>query len=300
MFTLLSILAGALGAVTVLQCGQLAAFYGDYSSSVITHIVGLLAAALVFFAARKNLPDKQHAAPWMFLGGVVGVGTVVLNNMAFGGVGVTAIIGLGLLGQSISSLFVDQFGLFGSAKSPFFKGKLLGLAAVLAGALTMVLPLNGANLAAVLMALSTGATIVVARTMNARLAERYGVIRSTVMNYVTGLSTSVVILLLVGRNEPMLQSFQFSSNWFMYLGGAFGVVLTVILNVTVSKVPALALTLLQFTGQIFTSLLLDALLLGRFSVQSAVGGVLVAVGLGLNSWLEGKRGQKAIANQTAS
>lgn len=294
MYTLFSFLAGALGAVTVMQSGQLAAFYGNYSSSLITHVVGLLAIALTVAAQRKHLPVKEHAAPWMFLGGAVGVGTVMLNNMAFGGVGVTAIVGLSLLGQSVTSLFVDQFGLLGAARSPFFKGKLLGLAAVFAGALAMVLPLSGANLAAVLMALCTGVTIVVARTMNARLAERRGALRSTLMNYVTGLALSAVILLLLGREEPMLRAPRLSANWFMYFSGALGVVVTILLNKTVSKVPALALTLLQFTGQIFASLMLDAFLLGRFSVQSAVGGALVAAGLCFNTWLEHRRGRRGV------
>lgn len=289
MFTILSFLAGTIGAVTVLQCGQLAAFYGDYSSSVITHLVGLAAAAIVFFTQRGKLPAKQRVAPWMLLGGVIGVGTVVLNNMAFGGVGVTAIVGLGLLGQSITSLFVDQFGLLGAAKSPFYKEKLLGLIAVLIGALVMVFPLTGANIAAVLMALATGFTIVVARTMNARYAERCGVMRSTILNYITGLTTSVIILLLLGRNEPMVADFRLSPNWFMYTAGALGVGLTVLLNITVSKVPAFAFTLLQFTGQIFTSLLLDALLQGSFSMQSAIGGALVALGMCLNTWMDHQR-----------
>ena len=290
MFTFLTFLAGAIGAVTVLQCGQLAAFYGSYSSSVVTHVVGLLAVMLLYASQRRRLPERRHAAPWMFLGGVIGTGTVVLNNMAFGGVGVTAIVGLGLLGQSVTSLFMDQFGLLGAARVPFSARKLPGLAAVLAGALVMVLPLSGANIAAVLMALATGLTIVTARTVNARLSERHGVVRATVMNYITGLTTSCAMLLLLGRGEPMLQGFRLSGNWFMYLAGALGVVLTVILNVTVSRVSTFVLTLMQFTGQIFTGLLLDALLAGSFSIQSAVGGLLVAVGLGLNTWLDSRRG----------
>lgn len=294
MFTLLTIFAGMIGAITVLQGGQLAEFYGSYSSAVVTHAVGLLAAAVLYAVQRKRLPVRQHAAPWMYLGGVIGAGTVVLNNMAYSGVGVTAIVGLGLLGQSITSLFVDQFGLLGAARNPFFKEKLLGLVAVLAGALVMVFPLNGANVAAVLMALGTGLTIVAARTVNARLAERHGTVRSTVMNYITGLTASLLVLLLAGRGEPMLQSFQVSTNWFMYLCGAFGVILTVILNITVSRVPALALTLLQFTGQIFTGLVLDTLVKGSFSIQSAIGGLLVAIGLGVNTWLDNRRSENTL------
>ena len=288
MYTILSFFAGVIGAVTVMQCGQMAAFHGDYSSSVVTHVVGLLAAMIAFSGKAKSLPEKKPVAPWMFLGGVIGVGTVVLNNMAFAGVGVTAIVGLGLLGQSVTSLVIDQFGLLGAQRNPFRKSRLLGIACVFAGALVMVFPLTGANIGAVLMALTTGLTIVVARTMNSQLAARYGVVRSTVMNYITGLTTSAVVLILLGRSEPMMTDFHLSPNWFMYTAGALGVVMTVILNVTVSRIPAFMFTMLQFTGQMFASLALDAILQGSFSVQSAAGGILVAAGLALNTYMDNK------------
>lgn len=279
-----------------MQNGQLARFYGDYSAAAITHLVGLISVLIWCFFIRKTLPEKQHAKPWMYLGGVVGIGTLVFMNMAYAGVSVTAIVGLSLLGQSVTSLVVDQFGLLGAPKSPFFKGKLLGLAAVGLGAAVMVLPLNGSNLVATLLALASGVTIVFARTINARLAAFHGPVRSTIMNYVTGLAGTVILMLAMGRAEPFRTDFQWSSNWFMYFGGALGVVLITLLNLSVNKVPALKLTLLQFTGQIFTSLVLDALTTGSFSWQSALGGLLVACGLGINTWMEHKRNAKLVCN----
>ncbi len=289
MFTVLSILAGVITALTVAQNGQLARFYGDYSAAVLIHLIGLATVLTWRFFARTTLPEKKPAKPWMFLGGVVGVGTTVFINMAYGGVGVTAIIGLGLLGQSLTSIVVDQFGLLGAQKSPFFAGKLIGLFFVLLGAAVMLYPMEAASWTAVLLALCSGVTIVVARTINGQLAKRHGPMRSTVMNYVTGLICTTLLMLMIGRGEPMWTNFQLSGNVFMYLGGAFGVGLIMLLNLTVNKVPAFALTLLQFTGQIFTGLLLDVLAEDRFSWQSALGGVLVAIGLCLDVCLTRRR-----------
>ncbi len=289
VFTIFALLTGVLNAVTVLQNGQVAAFYGDYSASVLIHVVGLVTVLCVAGILRRARLQGAKVAPWMYLGGVVGVGTVVFINLAYSGVSVTAITGLGLLGQTIASLVVDRFGLLGSKKVPFRKEKLYGTAAVLAGSLTMILPFRGTNLLAALAALASGFTIVTARTMNARLAERRGAMHSTVMNYVTGLLTSVFFLLILGMKEPMITDFQWSSNWFMYLGGAVGVCLIVLLNVTVSKISALSMTLLQFTGQIVTSYLLDILLQNGVSWQTLTGGLLVTVGLVINTIAENRK-----------
>ena len=289
MFTILALLTGVLNAVTVLQNGQVAAFYGDYSASVLIHVVGLVTVLCVAGIMRRARQRGANVAPWMYLGGVVGVGTVVFINLAYSGVSVTAITGLGLLGQTIASLVVDRFGLLGSKKVPFRKEKLYGTAAVLAGSLTMILPFRGTNLLAALAALASGFTIVTARTMNARLAERRGAMHSTVMNYVTGLLTSLLFLLILGMKEPMITDFQWSSNWFMYFGGALGVCLIVLLNVTVSRISALSMTLLQFTGQIVTSYLLDLLLQNGISWQTLIGGALVTVGLVINSIAENRK-----------
>lgn len=279
---MLCVLAGVIVTLTIAQNGQLAGFYGDYSAAVIIHATGLVAALLFCFCTRKRLPKKQAAKPWMFLGGVIGVATVVFTTTAYGGVSVTAIVGLGLLGQSLSSIVVDHFGLMGAKKTKFFPKRLIGVAAVLIGSLIMLFPLGETSWFAALLALASGVTIVTARTINGQLAKRHGPMRSTVMNYVTGLITTTIIMLLIGRGEPAWMEFKMSSNVFMYLGGLFGVCLIQILNITVNKVSAFALTLLQFTGQIFTGLALDAITLGSFSWQSAVGGVLVALGLYLD------------------
>lgn len=289
MFTILAMISGVINTVTVMQNGQLTAFYGSYSGTVLIHLTGLLAILLCTAFNRKALPARQKAPLWMYLGGVVGVGTVVFITSAYGGVGVTAITALGLLGQTLTSIFVDHFGLMGSRRSPFFPARCWAVLAVAAGAAVMIFPMGETAPWAVAMAMGSGLTIVCARVLNGQLSQRQGAARATVMNYATGLATSVILMLFLGRGEPLWVSPALSDNWFMYLGGVFGVCLIVLLNVTVPQVPSFAFTLLQFTGQIFTGLLLDTLLEGAFSWQNFFGGVLVAVGLGLDAWLSRRR-----------
>ena len=289
MFTILATLTGVLNTITVMQNGQLSAFYGSYSGTVLIHLVGLLTVLLIALFNHKTWPERRGAPWWMYLGGVVGVGTVVFITSAYGGISMSAITALGLLGQSVTSIFADQYGLFGSDKTPFFPGRCWAVLMVILGVAMMIFPMGQATVGAVVFALLSGLTIVFARTLNGQLTQRQGAMRSTVMNYITGLGTSILVMLFLGMKEPMWTSPALSGNWFMYLGGTLGVCLIMLLNVTVPKVPAFAFTLLQFLGQMVTSLALDAMLTGAFSVRNLLGGILVWIGLALDVWMRKRR-----------
>lgn len=70
-----------------------------------------------------------------------------------------------------------------------------------------------------------------------------------------------------------------------------GLCTVLISNVIVTKVPAFYLSLLMFVGQVFTGILLDALISGSFSMQLLIGGALVAAGLSVDLMLD-KRAAK--------
>jgi len=60
-------------------------------------------------------------------------------------------------------------------------------------------------------------------------------------------------------------------------------------NITVVKVSAFYLTLLIFIGQIFSGILIDAVISGEFSARILTGGILVAIGLCVNLLLDRKK-----------
>ena len=277
MYYVLSLLAGVLISAMVALNGGLTEAYGLYSATVLIHVVGLAFISALMLARRETPFAKLHV--WfLYAGGSIGVLTVLFNNLAFGRISVSAILALGLFGQSVCGLIVDQYGLLGMPKHPFRKSKIIGLAIVLAGSLSM---LTSLETLAVVLSLVAGATIVMSRTLNARLAELTSVRVSTFYNYLVGLMTALLLFLAAGSGE-LAHMERFAPSPFMYLGGLLGVGVILISNITVTKISAFYLSLLIFIGQVFTGVLIDAIISQELSMRILIGGVLVTVGMCAN------------------
>lgn len=285
MYYFLALLSGIFISVMVVFNGTLTMRYGVYSATVFIHIAGLLFILAVSLLKRQRLQLKK--VKWYLLtGGAIGVATTVFNNLAFGRISVSAILALGLLGQSITGLIIDQYGWMGMPKNTFRKGKIGGLLLVCVGILSMMT--THFDVAAVIISFMTGITIVVSRTVNARLADQSNVYASTVYNYAIGLPVAMLVCLLLGRTEPLWTQPVFSLQPLLYGGAVLGVGVVLLSNITVMKISAFYMTLLSFVGQIFASILLDAMIEQAFSPQNLIGGLLVSAGMGLNLLLDRK------------
>lgn len=135
----LSAFTGALVAVMILFNGVLANAFGNYSSSVIIHVVGLVTITLVLVlsGSKKKAPTGRSPL-YLYSAGIIGVFTVVFTNIGFSALGVSATIALGLLSQTLVSVIIDHFGLFGMKMIRFEKKKIVGLAVILLGVITML------------------------------------------------------------------------------------------------------------------------------------------------------------------
>ncbi|MCL2361629.1 MAG: DMT family transporter [Defluviitaleaceae bacterium] len=285
MFYFLSLLMGILISVMIAVNGGLTNEYGVYSATIIIHTVGLiLITAAVRYKKERFFPGN---IPWfLYLGGAIGVFTTVANNLSFGRISVSAILALGLLGQSVTGLVIDQFGLMGMPKHPFTKDKILGLTLILAGIASMI---NSFEILAVVVSFLAGFAIIMSRTLNAKLANVTSVSVSTFYNYFVGLIVAILVFALLGRGEIVLTEFALSPRWYIYLGGALGVTVVFLSNIVVVKISAFYLTLLIFVGQVFSGVLIDAFISQAISVRNIVGGVLVAVGLSINLVIDYKK-----------
>ena len=107
------------------------------------------------------------------------------------------------------------------------------------------------------------------------------------MNYVTGLAGSFLIFACMGLHLETAFPAPGQSIT-IYLGGAMGALAIFLCNMVTPKLSTLQFTVILFVGQIFASMLLDALLLGTFSMGTLVGGLIVAVGMALNTRAEAK------------
>lgn len=297
MYYLLSLLIGILVAAMITVNGGLTTLYGVYSATVVIHVVGLLVIGS-FILARKERPFAK-AQPWYFyIGGVLGVATTACTNFAFGKISLSAILALGLFGQSVAGALVDHFGLMGMRRHRFRLYQAPGLALVAGGIACMM----GGSFVVwpVVAVFCSGVLLVVSRSYNARLAEGTSVYISTFFNYVCGLLTAIPVFLFLGVNEPVTLGFRFSPNWWIYLGGAIGVSTVWLSSVVVVKIPQLYVTLLMFVGQVFTGVLIDALIDGAFSPQNILGGSLVALGLMLNLLFERRASRRLTAELNAA
>lgn len=294
MYYLISLMIGILVAVMITVNGGLTALYGVYSATVVIHIVGLiLIGGIIFF--RREKPFAKRLPWYLYIGGVLGVATTASTNFAFGKISVSAILAVSLFGMSIAGVLVDQFGLFGMKKHPFRAHQVPGILLVMGGIFWMM----GGEfvLLPVLAVFGSGVLLVISRSFNSRLADETSLYISTFFNYVCGLATAIPVFLLFGGNEPVWAGLVLSPHWWSYLGGAIGVATVWLSNVVVVKIPQLYITLLMFVGQVFTGVLLDALIDGAFSTANIIGGVLVSFGLALNLLLERRASRRLTAER---
>lgn len=294
MYYFFSLLCGMISSLMVTVNGKLTGAVGGYSATVIIHIAGLLLVLVLLAVRRERVRLFSHGLPWQkYLGGTIGVATVVTTNLAFGGVSVTAMVALTLFGQTLTSLAVDQFGLLGMQKRPFRVDRLWGLLFVALGIVCMLLPFSAARPVSVLLAMCGGITIVISRSINGELAARIGSMPTTLYNYITGLTTAVVAMLLLGRGEPVWMGAALPTNPLLYIGGCMGVATVTLQNVSVRRISAVYMTLLQFIGQVAMGIAVDALLAGGVTWQNLVGGICISCGMALNLLFEQRAAKKS-------
>lgn len=279
MLYLLSLLAGVLISVMVVFNGGLNARAGLLGALVVIHLVGTAGIALALLI-KKERPRFVRLPFYLYLGGFIGVLTTVFNNLAFGHISVSAMMALGLLGESISGLTADHYGVLGMPKRPFRLEKLWGIALTLIGIACMITQLRPLP---VMVSLLAGTTVLFSRLLNGRLAAHTSVGSSTFFNYVMGLLLSVLLYAFAGQGTAGLKQAA-GGPFHIYLGGAMGVVIVLMSNFIVGKIPSFYMTLALFVGQVMAGQLLDMALSGAFSWRNLLGGLFVLAGLVLSLW----------------
>ncbi len=139
MTEFLSILSGVLISVMLLFNGQLSGAYGNAFATVLIHIIGLVAISMWLLIKKQSLSHTLREPKHLYLGGIIGVVTVLLTNVTFIHLGLSLTLVLSLLGQIVAALVIDGMGLLGAKKARFEKKKLIGVALVAAGAGLMLM-----------------------------------------------------------------------------------------------------------------------------------------------------------------
>lgn len=275
MYRSLAFVTGIILAVMISVNGGLSGYYGVFPATVIIHLVGTIFS--LFFTLKQYgwIKLTGFKPVWIYLGGAIGVFTVVFNNLAFSKLSVTNIIALALFGQTITALIFDHFGLLGMKKIPFKKTSLLGLSFSLFGIWQLLDTSVSGAILAVLYAVTSGVTVVLSRSVNTQLSEKIGAMHGALVNHVVGLIVSILILFFVN-----VEIVPFTlNNPLMYFGGVLGVVVVYLSNIVVPKVSSFNLTILSFVGQVLMGLVLDLILTQTYSVPTLKAALIIATGI---------------------
>lgn len=119
--------------------GQLSDYTGVYLSTVIIHLVGLVTFLIIMKIKDKKVCFKKKIPLYMYCGGCIGVLTVIFNVFAIGKIGASLMIALGLLGQMMTSLLLENKGWLATSIRKLNIGKIIGLAVVCLGIGVMLL-----------------------------------------------------------------------------------------------------------------------------------------------------------------
>jgi transporter family-2 protein len=119
--------------------GTLSNYLGNYSSSLVVHVIGLVTISLLLIIKKNKIIFKKEVPLYIYSGGAIGLIIVLFNNITFNSLGISLTVALGLLGQSIASIVVDSYGLFNMKIVKFNKKKILGLMLISIGIIIMTI-----------------------------------------------------------------------------------------------------------------------------------------------------------------
>lgn len=134
----------------------------------------------------------------------------------------------------------------------------------------------------IILAFIAGGLVLLSMIINSHLAKRIGIFQGTLVNYIIGLLFTILVLLF--RNNTMNLSLNSLSKipFWAYLGGLIGVMVVAISNIVIPKIPTIYSTLLIFSGQLFTGIIIDYFTGNLISKGKIIGGFLIIAGLTYN------------------
>lgn len=143
-----------------------------------------------------------------------------------------------------------------------------------------------------ILAFLAGVFTLISVITNSNLAKYIGTRQSTLINFIAGLSVSIILYIFF-NNQP----FEFIDFpiWALF-GGLFGVFIVIISNLIIPKIPTIYSTLLIFIGQLFTGLLIDCFQANTLQLNKVIGAFLIITGLFYNLLVDKKDNKKS--NQT--
>lgn len=306
----LAVLAGSTMAVQSRVNALLGDRLGDpVAAALVSFLVGLgvVAAASALTGPGRSgalaLPERvrQRRFPWWFLlAGTVGAFFVLTQTLTVGVLGVSVLLLAVVVGQSLGGLAVDRWGIGPGGARPLTGRRVLGTALVVAAVVLAVFPRLGAGSAGatalVLLPLLAGLLMPAQTAMNSRIGAAVGTpLTPTLTNFLAG-AVALGLAAAVHRAVTDPPPWTWPGPWWLWTGGAVGVVFVAAGTVLARRIGVLQTSLGLVTGMLLGGLAIDLLLPAPGTVVApltVVGTLLTLVGLTVVSWPGGGAGSDA-------
>lgn len=139
MYKGLTLVNGAILAIMIFFNGMLSVITGPYFSTLIYHLLGFIVILILSLIKKNRLSNLKELPLIFFLPGILGVITILLNNISIPHIGVTLAVGAGLFGQLVMSALVEHFGLFEMPLNRLSKKKVIGFFIISLGIIVMII-----------------------------------------------------------------------------------------------------------------------------------------------------------------
>lgn len=133
----IGIAAGASIAVQSIINAALGRRTGNLGSALIVTIISIAFVTLLIliFPSQADFHDLPRPSEWyLYLGGILGILIVLAPILLVPRIGATTTLAAIVVGQLVTALLIDQFGLFGMPKIEITAARVIGLVLLLAGA----------------------------------------------------------------------------------------------------------------------------------------------------------------------
>jgi transporter family-2 protein len=271
-YGVLAVVVGALSAVQARINGELAVRLGNsLQAAVISFGIGLVLLCVLAVClptmraglARVPAALRTGGLPrWHVLGGLFGGAYVAVQTAVVPVVGVALFAVAAVAGQAAASLYVDKAGLGPAGRQVVTPARVVAAAlAVLAVLVSASDRLGTAtfSVVAVVAGFAAGAALAVQGAINGRVAV---VARSPLSASWVSFAVGTVFLVALlgvrtGTGGPGVDTS--GQVWWLYAGGAFGVLFVAIAAFVIAHLGVLLFTLCQVAGTVIGAVVLDLL-----------------------------------------
>jgi transporter family-2 protein len=251
-------------------------------------LLGVAAAALPAgrrgVAALRSGWRTRELRWWECAGGVIGGYFVVTQGLTVTALGLAVFTVAVVSGQVVSGLLVDRAGLGPGGPRPITAPRVAAAALAVVAVVTALADRAGSPRALGLATLPAVAGVAIAwqQAMNGRVQARAGAVPAALLNFAVGTVALVLAYAVIATVRGLPAGWP--ADWWLYLGGALGVVFVLSAVAVVRVTGVLVLGLGLIAGQVLGSLALDVLAPARDTGPAAntvAGAVLTLVAVGV-------------------